>query len=745
MSATVFLAVVFISIFCLCLGVALFSSGSFDGDLTSAARVSNDNINSAYQEDPDTGITPTFFSLLALFYPSVTGIMAGSNRSAVLANPGRSIPTGTIGAITCTTCIYIFVVWLFGTSLSRETLINDKLIVTAVAYPHKLIVNVGIIMSCVGAGLQSMCGAPRLLAAIAEDDSIPFLRPFAPPTPSSEPSRALWLTWFIASLPVLAGNLDFITPIITLFFLLMYAGVNFSCFVLSILKAPGFRPSFKYYHWSTSLLGSLWCIGLGLVISMPVTLIAMFLFLLLYIYIRRQGAVKDWGDAVRGLRYGIARDELLALAVKDNFHAKNWRPQVLTLLDIDENGNPKSPQLISLISQLKKGRGLTMVASILEGAVLDKEICERARDAYSILRLHMKNEECQGFVEVIPSNAPKSEAVWGAAIHSGLGPLSPNAVLMSWPNEWESKGGAEEVSYIYNIYVSKSTTPDLTNTPPPSPPHLPQLVTTLKGLTNLNKAIMMMKGGTEYPCAKQRLTGGTIDIWWVVHDGGLLLLIPYLISQHKVWRNGGKLRLFAVLTNPNENPITVQAALKKHLAEVRIVADVITVDMSDTNIAGDMRHVYSKTADMQKRRELLRALENPSTMSQVARHSIAEQTHHKTIAEVFSGIGFSERGNKKKEETSPMVEAAKKEDDAKAKEAARKLNVDEARMKTAVAFNRCILQHSKKSELVVTNLPLMRSVEHATDFCGYVEVMLEGVECALLVRGAGQEVVTTYG
>ena len=256
---------------------------------------------------------------------------------------------------------------------------------------------------------------------------------------------------------------------------------------------------------------------------------------------------------------------------------------------------------------------------------------------------------------------------------------------------------------------------------------------------------MMMKGGTEYPCAKQRLTGGTIDIWWVVHDGGLLLLIPYLISQHKVWRNGGKLRLFAVLTNPNENPITVQAALKKHLAEVRIVADVITVDMSDTNIAGDMRHVYSKTADMQKRRELLRALENPSTMSQVARHSIAEQTHHKTIAEVFSGIGFSERGNKKKEETSPMVEAAKKEDDAKAKEAARKLNVDEARMKTAVAFNRCILQHSKKSELVVTNLPLMRSVEHATDFCGYVEVMLEGVECALLVRGAGQEVVTTYG
>jgi potassium/chloride transporter 4/5/6 len=329
----------------------------------------------------------------------------------------------------------------------------------------------------------------------------------------------------------------------------------------------------------------------------------------------------------------------------------------------------------------------------------------------------MKNEGCKGFVEVIPSNAPSSEAIWGAAIHSGLGPLSPNAILMAWPEDWEKRNNSQE------------------------------LVTTLKGLTNLNKAIMIMKGGANYPCERQRLEGGTIDIWWVVHDGGLLLLLPYLISQHKVWRNKGKLRLFAVLTNPKENPLTVEAALRKHLAEVRIVAEVCTVDLSDTNIAGDMRHVYSKTADMQKRRELLRALENPSTMSQAARHSMAEETGHKTIAEVFSGFGFSERAKATKEaaQASPLAEENKRKDSAKALLASKKLNLDSARMKTAVAFNRCILQHSEGSELVVTNLPLMRSVEHATDFCGYVDVMLEGVKAALLVRGAGQEVVTTYG
>jgi len=28
--------------------------------------------------------------------------------------------------------------------------------------------------------------------------------------------------------------------------------------------------------------------------------------------------------------------------------------------------------------------------------------------------------------------------------------------------------------------------------------------------------------------------GGTIDVWWIVHDGGLLMLLPFLLKQHKV-------------------------------------------------------------------------------------------------------------------------------------------------------------------------------------------------------------------
>lgn len=65
----------------------------------------------------------------------------------------------------------------------------------------------------------------------------------------------------------------------------------------------------------------------------------------------------------------------------------------------------------------------------------------------------MKEEEVPGFVEVIPSNAPISEAVWGAAIHSGLGPLSPNAVMMAWP---DSANGAKAEEFVTTLKVSVS-------------------------------------------------------------------------------------------------------------------------------------------------------------------------------------------------------------------------------------------------------------------------------------------------
>ena len=106
-----------------------------------------------------------------------------------------------------------------------------------------------------------MTGAPRLLAAIANDDILPVLNYFKV-ADGTEPYVATLFTAFICIGCVIIGNLDLITPTITMFFLLCYAGVNLSCFLLDLLDAPSWRPRWKFHHWSLSLLGASLCIGM---------------------------------------------------------------------------------------------------------------------------------------------------------------------------------------------------------------------------------------------------------------------------------------------------------------------------------------------------------------------------------------------------------------------------------------------------------------------------------------------------
>ena len=45
-----------------------------------------------------------------------------------------------------------------------------------------------------------------------------------------------------------------------MFFLICYLGINVALTVVSGLDMPSFRPSFRFFHWSQSLLGTLMCL-----------------------------------------------------------------------------------------------------------------------------------------------------------------------------------------------------------------------------------------------------------------------------------------------------------------------------------------------------------------------------------------------------------------------------------------------------------------------------------------------------
>lgn len=70
---------------------------------------------------------------------------------------------------------------------------------------------------------------------------------------------------------------------------------------------------------------------------------------------------------------------------------------------------------------------------------------------------------------------------------------------------------------------------------------------------------------------------GFIDVWWIVHDGGLLMLLPFLLRQHRTWKNC-KLRIFTV-AQLEDNSIQMKKDLKIFLYHLRIEAEVQVVEM----------------------------------------------------------------------------------------------------------------------------------------------------------------------
>lgn len=81
-----------------------------------------------------------------------------------------------------------------------------------------------------------------------------------------------------------------------------YFGVNISCALQSIMKSPGWRPSFRYYHWATSLIGAILCIFIMFISAWQFALIAVVIGLAVYKYIEYAGAKKEWGDGLKGRR-----------------------------------------------------------------------------------------------------------------------------------------------------------------------------------------------------------------------------------------------------------------------------------------------------------------------------------------------------------------------------------------------------------------------------------------------------------
>ncbi|GLT97103.1 hypothetical protein SLE2022_146870 [Rubroshorea leprosula] len=604
--APAFLIPVLFSVFCIIIGIFLARKDDPVAGVTGLSLESfKENWGSDYQTTNEAGIPDAdgkvywnFNALVGLFFPAVTGIMAGSNRSASLKDTQRSIPIGTLAATLMTTGLYLISVLLFGAVATREKLLTDRLLTASVAWPFPVIVQIGIILSTLGAALQSLT------------------------------------------------------------------------------DAPSWRPRWKFHHWSLSLLGASINIVIMFLISWSFTIVSLALASLIYYYVSIKGKAGDWGDGFKSAYFQLALRSLRSLGA-NQVHPKNWYPIPLIFCrpwgKLPDNV-PCHPKLADFANCMKKkGRGMSIFFAILDGDYYER--AEDAKAACKQLDAYIEYKRCEGVAEIVVAPS-MTEGFRGIVQTMGLGNLKPNIVVMRYPEIWRR----ENLSQIPATFVS-----------------------IINDCIVANKAVVIVKGLDEWPNEYQRQYG-TIDLYWIVRDGGLMLLLSQLLLTKESFESC-KIQVFCIAEEDSDAE-ALKADVKKFLYDLRMQAEVIVITIKswDLQVEGGGQQDESMEAFNSAQKRIINYL-----------------AEIKATAEK-NGTPLITDGK-------PVV-------------------VNEQQVEkflfTTLKLNSTILRYSRMAAVVLVSLPPPPVNQPAYCYMEYMDLLVEKVSRILLVRGYRRDVVTLF-
>uniref|UniRef100_A0A8B9RLZ4 Solute carrier family 12 member 3 n=1 Tax=Astyanax mexicanus TaxID=7994 RepID=A0A8B9RLZ4_ASTMX len=658
----------------------------------------------------------TFFSVFSIFFPAATGILAGANISGDLADPQKAIPKGTLLAILITGLVYMGVAVSAGACIVRDasgieqngTLSADLNNCTGAACSF------GYDFSSCKPGGSGQCayGLHNNFQALCKDNIYPGIASFGRGYgKNNEPLRGYLLTFGIGLAFILIAELNTIAPIISNFFLASYALINFSVFHASLANSPGWRPSFKYYNMWVSLAGAVLCCVVMFVINWWAALLTNVIVLSLYIYVSYKKPDVNWGSSTQALTYHQALTHSLQLCgVAD--HVKTFRPQCLVM-----TGAPNSrPALLNLVHAFTKNVGL-MVCGHVRISSRRPNFKELNSDMVRYQRWLLNNNSKAFYTPVVAEDLRQGTQYLLQA--SGLGRLKPNTLVLGFKNDWMNSDMKETETYINLIHdafdfqygaviLRLREGLDISHIQgqgaKQSLSHVIMLVLYVCVCAFLDKTSPTMPLNVadqkllEASQQFQKKQGkGTVDVWWLFDDGGLTLLIPYLIANKKKWKDC-KIRVF------------IGGKINRIDHDRRAMATLLSkfrIDFSDITVLGDINT-------------------KPKSESLAA---------------------FAK-----------MIEPYKLREDDMEQEAAEKLKADEpwritdnelelykAKSNRQIRLNELLKEHSSTANLIVMSMPLARkgAVSSAL-YMSWLDTLSKDLPPILLVRGNHQSVLTFY-
>ncbi len=467
-----------------------------------------------------------FWVVFAVFFPAVTGIMAGVNMSGDLREPRRSIPRGTLAAIGVSYVLYMVIPIELNARADASALVNDPLIMRTIALWGPAIM-LGVWGATLSSALGSILGAPRILQALARDGVLPGpMRVLGRGSgPGDEPRIGTYFSLVLALGVVAVGDLNAVAPVLTMFFLASYAVVNFVSASERFLRNPSFRPTFRV-HWTISLAGALGCVAVMFLINPVATIVAMAVVLAIWVLLNRRRARAQWGDIRQGLWINLIR--WAAAHIRPSTHTKSWRPNILVLA-----GSPtKRWYLIDLANAMSHDRGLLTIATILP----EPAPTQRKRHLAETVREHLADRKVDALVRVVSAPTPYVGASVLVEAY-GLGGLVPNTVLLG---DGETTSDADEYATMIHRFHDAGR----------------------------NVVVVRAPDDTTFGDRRQ------IDVWLssMRDNGALMIMLANTLRGSKSWR---KATITVRMVVPKEDvAVEVSTNLRAIFAKARLTVDV---------------------------------------------------------------------------------------------------------------------------------------------------------------------------
>ncbi len=284
--------------------------------------------------DPDS-----FFVVFAIIFPAFTGMTAGVGLSGDLENPGRAIPVGTLAATVLGMIVYLAVPVKLALSATPEELAGDQLIMSQIALWGPII-PAGLACATLSSALGAIMTAPRTLQAMALDKI--FVNPSVNRSlaqvhrGNNEPRNALVLTFAVAMVFIVIGDVDFVAGIITMFFMLTYGSLCLVSFMEHFAADPSYRPTFQS-RWYISLFSAILCFWLMFQIQAAFALVSLVVSVLIHAAITHANpGMRGIANIFQGVIFQVSRrlQVFLQKSTQDeepDENRDNWRPAVVCL------------------------------------------------------------------------------------------------------------------------------------------------------------------------------------------------------------------------------------------------------------------------------------------------------------------------------------------------------------------------------------------------------------------------------